>query len=113
MSAEHRRNPRKRADVIIQVTNAITGETLGRIGNLSNDGMMLVANRPVREDALYQFVFHLPDERGHPLPLEVGVHEQWSEPANVPGQFWAGFRFIDIGEHDQATLNRWLEQGGG
>jgi len=55
--AEHRRNKRKRADVVIQVTNAITGEILGRIGNLSADGMMLVANRPLREDALYQFRF--------------------------------------------------------
>lgn len=109
MSAEHRRNPRKRADVIIQVANAITGETMGRIGNLSSDGMMLVASRPVREDALYQLVFHLPDDRGQPQALEVGVHEQWSEPANVPGQYWAGFRFIDIGEHDHATLTRWLE----
>jgi hypothetical protein len=112
MSTEHRRNKRKRADVIVQVTNALTGEVMGRVGNLSTDGMMLVANRALREDALYQFVFHLPDERGHAHPLEVGVHEQWSEPANVPGQFWAGFRFIDIGDDDFVLLSRWIGQDG-
>jgi len=112
MSAEHRRNKRKRADAIMQVTNAITGEIVGRVGNLSADGMMLVASRPLREDALYQFIFHLPGQRGQSQALEIGVHEQWIEAANVPGQFWAGFRFIDIGEEDHQLLTRWLERGG-
>ncbi|UXI67903.1 PilZ domain-containing protein [Tahibacter amnicola] len=108
---EHRRAPRKRAEEIIQVTNAITGEVVGRVGNLSIDGMMLVANRPAREDALYQFIFSLPDERGHLHQLEVGMHEQWTEPANVPGQHWVGMRFIDIGADDLAVLHGWLERG--
>lgn len=113
MSSEHRRNKRKRADVIVQVTNAITGEVMGRVGNLSSDGMMLVANKPVREDALYQVTFQLPGERGIAHAMEVGLHEMWSEPANVPGQFWSGFRFIDIGDDDHVALTRWLDHGGG
>lgn len=104
----HRRAQRKRADVIIQVTNAITGEIMGRIGNLSADGMMLIASRPVQDDALYQFVFHLPNDHGQPYTLEIGAHEQWSEPANAPGQYWSGFRFIDIGEADAAVLGKWI-----
>ena len=110
---EHRRAPRRQADAIVQVTNSITGQIAGRVGNLSVDGMMLVANHPARDDTLYQFVFHLPDEHGHLQELEIGMHEQWSEPANVPGQHWIGFRFIDIGERDQAILNGWLERGRG
>lgn len=109
MSSEHRRNKRKRADVIVQVTNAITGEVMGRVGNLSTDGMMLVASKPVREDALYQVSFQLP---GVAHTMEVGLHEMWSEPANVPGQFWAGFHFIDIGDSDEAALMRWLNGAG-
>jgi len=112
MSSEHRRNKRKRADVIVQVTNAITGEVMGRVGNLSTDGMMLVASKPVREDALYQVSFQLPGDRGIAHNMEVGLHEMWSEPANVPGQFWAGFHFIDIGDNDQAALMHWLNGGG-
>ena len=40
--------------------------------------------------------------------IEVGVHEQWSEPANVPGQFWIGFQFIDVAPQDLATIESWL-----
>jgi hypothetical protein len=105
---EHRRSPRKPPGVIIQVTNTLTGEVFGRLGNISAEGMMLVASRPVVDDALYQLLFHLPDEHGRLHPIEVGVHEQWSEEANVPGQHWVGFRFIDIAPADAAVLRDWL-----
>ena len=105
---EHRRSPRKPPGVVIQVTNTLTGEIVGRLGNISADGMMLVASRPIAEDALYQLLLHLPDEHGRLHPIEVGVHEQWSEAANVPGQSWVGFRFIDIGPEDAAVLRDWL-----
>ncbi len=38
---EHRRSPRKPPGVIIQVTNVMTGEVIGRLGNISAEGMML------------------------------------------------------------------------
>jgi len=108
---EHRRAPRRRAEEVIQVLNTITGEAVGRIGNLSIDGMMLVCDRPAREDALYQFSFQLPDEHGQLHQLEIGLHEQWTEQASVPGQHWVGLRFIDISAEDQALLQGWLERG--
>jgi len=105
---EHRRSPRKPPGVIIQVTNTLTGDVIGRLGNISAEGMMLVASRPVVEDALYQLQFNLPDEHGRLHPIEVGVHEQWSEAASVPGQHWVGFRIIDIAASDGTVLRDWL-----
>ncbi|GAA0718911.1 PilZ domain-containing protein [Dokdonella soli] len=105
---EKRRLPRKRPDVALQVTDAMTGDVVGRLGNLSLEGMMLIAHAPIIEDGLYQFVFHLPDAHGRLHPLEVGVHEQWSEASNVRGHHWIGFRFIDITAEDQRVLRDWL-----
>lgn len=105
---EHRRSPRKPPGVVIHVTNSLTGEVIGRLGNLSIEGMMLVANRPIADDALYQLQFNLPDEHGRLHPIEIGVHEQWSESASVPGQHWVGFRIIDIGPDDADMLREWL-----
>ena len=106
---EHRRSPRKPPAMVIHVTNTLTGDVIGRLGNLSIDGMMLVANKPVVEDGLYQLQFNLPDEYGRLHPIEVGVHEQWSEDASVPGQQWVGFRFIDIAADDAGVLRTWLD----
>jgi hypothetical protein len=107
--AEHRRSRRKSARQSIQVINTMTAEAVGYVGNLSIDGMLLIANRALRDDALFQFSFELPRHGSIPARrFEIGVHEQWSEPANIPGQFWAGFRIIDIDPKDHAELGKWI-----
>jgi hypothetical protein len=109
--SEQRRSRRKYVDGVVQVTNAMNGVVMGRVGNLSIDGMMIIANSAVRDNALFQVVFHLPDEHGRPTPIEVGMHEQWTEPASAPGQYWAGFRIIDIAARDLALLKAWVNAG--
>ena len=106
---ENRRSRRKRAPENIEVTNALTGEAIGFVGNLSVDGMLLIANRKLPENALFQFNFALPGADGAPRQIEIGVHEQWSEPAQTGGQFWSGFRIIDIAPEDRTVLSGWVE----
>lgn len=109
-SSEQRRTDRKHADGLILVTDAIRDEPIGRVGNLSPSGLMLIGPRGLRDDALYQLRFQLPGPDGRAHTLEVGVHEQWSEPAAVPGQHWSGLRVIDISERDAAVLKHWLDR---
>ncbi|WP_300615553.1 PilZ domain-containing protein [Dokdonella sp.] len=105
---DKRRLLRKRPDVPLRVTDAMTGRVIGQIGNLSLDGLMLLSDVEIVADALYQFAFDLPDEYGRPRPVEVGVHESWTDATQTPGRWWAGFRFIDIGEADERILRSWL-----
>lgn len=105
---DKRRLARKQPDVALRVTDAMSGDVVGHLGNLSMDGMMLVAQSPIGEDALYQFVFHLPDPHGRLHPIEVGVHQLWNGPPTVNGQAWVGFRFIDIAADDEKMLAEWL-----
>jgi hypothetical protein len=108
---EHRRSKRRDPEVPVQVVNTMTGEAIGQIGNLSPDGMMLIAHREIRPDAMYQFSFPLPIQNHAPIEIEVGMHEQWSEPAGVPGQYWAGFRIVSISAEDQELLAEWVDGG--
>lgn len=113
--AEHRRSPRKRAQQAIEVTNSISGEVIGYVGNLSEDGMLLISGRALPEDALFQFTFPLNNfvNNGASQRVEIGVHEQWCESAAVPGQFWTGFRIIDIDPEDQKVLAAWVNSPAG
>jgi hypothetical protein len=114
VAPEHRRSQRKRAHQMIQVVNSITGKPVGHIGNLSIDGMLLISSTQLREDALFQFTFQLPSgATAQTHQLEIGVHEQWCETAAVPGQFWSGFRIIDIGTEDYNVLYDWVMSPGG
>ncbi|MEO7198857.1 MAG: PilZ domain-containing protein [Dokdonella sp.] len=106
--SEQRRATRTPPRQTITVINVMTGDPMGHVGNFSGDGMLLVSEHPVAESALFQCTFRLGAAADD--TLRVGIREQWSEPANVRGQYWIGFHFIDISQADQQRLDRWLEQ---
>lgn len=110
---EFRRARRRRAADTIEVFDTMTEQVVGRIGNLSESGMLALASVELADDALYQFRFELVDGRGRHRAVEVGAHQLWSDASNVAGHFWCGFRFIDIARADLAFLREWVEEPGG
>lgn len=109
---EYRRAKRRRATLDIVVIDAMTDQVVGKIGNLSESGVLLILGAPPCADALYQFRFDLPVGTGRPLEVEVGAHELWQDDAAAPGQVWAGFRFIDVSANSLANIRQWVEQPG-
>lgn len=107
---EQRRAPRKRPDYVVLVTNALTGQPLGQLGNLSSNGMLLISQHTPRSEAVYQVNLPLPSRDGSTPTIEVGIQEQWHEPAATPGQIWSGYRIVAIGAADATQLERWLQQ---
>lgn len=105
-----RRSVRKRAAESIAVTNAMTGEPMGRIGNLSVDGMMLICAHALPEGHLYQVQFQLRDATQNPHKLEIGIQCLWSEAARTEHTHWAGCKIIDISDDEQAVLDAWVER---
>jgi PilZ domain len=108
MHDERRNALRKPANISIEVTDSITGERIGHVGNLSRTGMMLICHRPLNDNALYQLRFRLPDTRGGYTEIETGVCTMWTEDAATGGQQWSGLRIISISGEAAATLDRWL-----
>lgn len=109
MNDERRSAPRKPTAVPIEVTDSISGENIGRVGNLSRTGLMLICHRPLRDDALYQLRFRLPNPRGAHEEIEAGVHTMWTDQAATNGYQWSGLRIISISGAAAACLDRWLE----
>ncbi len=101
--SERRRATRKPIGDRLVVTDAMTGEEIGVIGNLSHDGLLLILKRPMPPDTLFQVAFHIPDGRGNDL-VEVGLHEQWTEKSDASGLIWAGFRIIDMAPEERERL---------
>lgn len=108
-----RRAQRKRAPVNAIVTDVITDLPIGHLGNLSSTGMMLICAQAPRSEALYQVSLTLPGT-GRMLaqsqPIEIGIQEQWHEPAASSGQIWAGYRIVAISDADAARIGSWLTQ---
>jgi hypothetical protein len=108
MNDERRSAPRIPTAVPIEVTDSITGENIGRVGNLSRNGVMLICHRPLQDGALYQLRFRLPSPRGALEEIEAGVHTMWIDQAATNGYQWSGLRIISISGSAAASLDRWL-----
>ena len=107
MSEEKRRAPRKRADGPLPAYDSIASETIGQVGNLSRTGLMLISRHQPCSEGIYQLRLQLRQPDGSRRPIDVGVQEQWHEPAEAPDQYWAGFRIIAIDDADGAALEAW------
>lgn len=113
MINEFRRAKRRKAADTILVTDLMSERVVGRIGNLSESGMLLLTSELLADDALYQFRFALPDARGRETSVEIGVHLLWTDSASAPGQAWAGFRVIAVDEPHLASVRAWIDAPGG
>lgn len=106
---EYRRTLRRSVDAPVGVFDTLAEETIGRLGNLSETGMLLVAQAPLVEDALYQLRFELPGPV--PATVELGAHLLWVSEPGGGGLRWAGLRFINVPQAHATTLRTWLHGG--
>lgn len=113
MIDEFRRSRRRVISDTTLVTDVMTDNVVGRIGNLSETGMLLIASRPLLVDALYQFRFQLPAAHGKLTDYEVGGHLLWNDRASAPGQTWSGFRFLAVPPDQAMALRKWIDEPGG
>jgi hypothetical protein len=102
------RAERKRAPEVIIVINALTGESLGRIGNMSDGGVMIITNRPIAEGSVIQIQFLLRDSARVPQRVEAGIQCLWNEKAQSDRSYWNGCRFVALGEVEEGVIAAWL-----
>lgn len=104
---EYRRADRYDVPDTVQVVDTMTEAVVGRLGNISETGMLLIAHGSLIDDALYQFRLEVDGNRGH--VIEVGAHLLWQDRASAAGQTWMGFRFIKVLDDHARPLQHWLQ----
>lgn len=109
MITNTRRAPRLQIPALIPIRDRMTDSVIGRLSNVSETGMLVIASEPLLEDALYQLQFPIPDGRGGEIDVDVGVHLLWRTPAHTPDHCWAGFRFLTLDRQHREQLARWIE----
>lgn len=105
-----RRAPRRQVAELVPVTDMLAESVIGRLGNVSETGMLMLASVPMHDDALYQLQFAIPGPQGQLLALNVGAHLLWSEQTHAPGQAWVGFRFLTLSREHREQLREWIAQ---
>jgi hypothetical protein len=92
----------------VEVDDMMAGNMLGHVGNISETGMLLIASAPLVEDALYQLQIKAVSNGMPNVSIDIGAHLLWMGPANTPGLYWSGLRFLTLSYEHRLALNRWM-----
>lgn len=102
---EKRKSTRKIADQVLEVSDQITGTQIGRVVNISAEGLMLLSQEPIVTGSVYQLRMDLPGQNGEDKQVAFGAEAVWTSEATQPDSFWTGFRIIDISSEDVLSID--------
>ncbi len=102
---EKRKSARKIADEVLQVSDKITGTQIGRVVNISAEGLMLLSQEPIVMGSVYQLEMDIPEGGGDIKHVAFGAEAVWTTEATQPDSYWTGFRIIDISSEDVLSID--------
>jgi len=105
---ENRSAPRKRVNEKIELRDVHTDQLVGNLVNISVSGFMLLADRSLSENQLFQLRMLLPSPIEDVEYIELGAECLWRQDAPDTDHCWAGFHIIDISEQGTRLIQRLL-----
>ena len=95
---KERRIERHQLPCYLRVFNRYTSKQIGCLGNISENGLMLISDLPMLVGADFQLRLQVPCERGTPTILEVTATCLWCHEDETPGSYDSGFVLTEPSE---------------
>lgn len=113
-NSQNRRAQRRRTlSGVVSVVNQFDGALLGRLVNITTEGLMLVNAHPLTTDTLYQAVLQLPEPINNLTGIELGMDCLWTSPTTPNADmYWSGCHIIDISDDMFVSLKLLIEKFG-
>jgi hypothetical protein len=102
---EQRHCTRKVANEILIIADQITGNHIGRVVNISSEGLMLLSDEPIVTGSVYQLDLLLPNPQNNQEKISFAAEAVWCTEASQPESFWSGFHIIDIAAEDVLVID--------
>jgi hypothetical protein len=92
----------------IRVKDRQTGQDIGQLVNISEDGLMLLSPEAVPENTILQLSleFEAGSTRAVDGPVMIGVESLWSNSSSDQSQHWVGCYIIDISDKDIERIRK-------
>lgn len=105
---ERRQHNRHGTELQLEVFDLNSGERLGRIVDLSNEGFMLFSDAPQTVDTLLQCRLVCSAGTQQVQEVRLGADCLWSRPGADGQHCWSGFHIIDLAEDQAEALENLL-----
>jgi hypothetical protein len=111
---EHRKSTRKIADEVLEVTDQITDMQIGRVVNISSDGLMILSEEPMLAGSVLKMNMTLPNGSDKIVSFQAEVI--WSSETTQPDSYWSGLHITEISPENVLEIDKlileWNTNGG-
>lgn len=92
------------------IHNAMTGELVGELVNITVEGLMLISDHEMDTNSIFQFRLEIPDGVAAANSLEIGVDCLWSRAAENFSRHWSGYQIIDASPEALETISTLISE---
>lgn len=105
-----RKLERRELNESIAVLDTINGGTFGELVNLTTEGMMVIIDREIETQAIFQLALLLPEPINGDDQIVVGADCLWCRRAENFYRYWAGFQIIDASDRALEQIDALIQQ---
>ena len=95
---------------ILEVFDIHSERQMGRVADISVEGLMLISQTPIEVNRIFQLLIPLPMELEGCSEIRLGVESLWTRESNDGTQHWTGFHVICISDQDRDCIERMLSR---
>ncbi|MDR6578619.1 hypothetical protein J2X88_003512 [Pseudomonas extremaustralis] len=103
-----RRIERHQLSCFLQVFNRLTDKPIGYLGNVSEDGLMLISQLPMMVDVEFELRLKIPAADGDFQAVDLTAACLWSHEDVNPQHYDSGFRVVDASPEYSLLINALL-----
>jgi hypothetical protein len=104
-----RRLERRELNESIVVLDTINGGIFGELVNITAEGLMLIIDREIETQAIFQVALQLPEMLKGDDQIVLGADCLWCRRAENYYRYWAGFQIIDASERALQQIDALIE----
>ncbi|MCD6059843.1 MAG: sensory box protein/response regulator [Moraxellaceae bacterium] len=111
IAKKNRKQTRKRIGTVLRLFDRSNGKSMGRLGNISLEGLKLISREEIYTASRHPFSMVLPETLAGSNTLSFDAQCVWCRKSeDVPGEYHAGFRIIRISDNDLRILVQLIEK---
>jgi len=109
---ERRKLNRKYLAFFTRVFDRGNGQLLGHLADLTSEGMMIISEKPLEIDTVYNLRMDLSGAFFDREQLDFKANGVWCKPDIDPAFFNIGFQLINISSDEISIIHRIIEEYG-
>lgn len=96
----------------LAVYDSDTGEMLGRLSDLTHEGLMVISSLPLAVDRIYNLRVELPEALDDAMALEFVARSCYCHPDINAEYHDTGFQIVDVSTAHIDTVREWVSRYG-